>query len=140
MRIQLLVFSFSLLILLSVFDSEIVEGGLVARLFVRQTVALYMVGVVGQVYLGLVIDAALHLHRLLLAEHIKQSLYMRFAVHIKIDLPLQRYTLFPNNQNVGTIFFVYVRKVSGERDAQSSAAIALRATQSARLMCRFPLS
>ena len=54
----------------------------ISRLFVRQTTAFYMVRVIGQVYLCLVIDAALHLHRLLLAEYVKQSLFMLVVVHI----------------------------------------------------------
>ena len=54
----------------------------IARLLMGQTAALNMVRVVGQVYLRLVIDAAIHLHRLLLAEYVEQSLFMLVVVHL----------------------------------------------------------
>ena len=44
----------------------------VASLIVSQTATLYMVGVVGQVYLGFMIDTALHPHLFLLAKCCKQ--------------------------------------------------------------------
>ena len=56
----------------------------IACLFVGQTATLDMVRVVGQVYLRFMIDAALHLHRFLLTEYIKQRLFILVVFHITI--------------------------------------------------------
>ena len=47
----------------------------VASLIVRQTTTLYMIRIVGQVYLGFMIDIALHLHFFLLAKCCEQRCY-----------------------------------------------------------------